>query len=81
MPEEIKHWRWTKKKPAEDGWYWRRIEIDDPRFDVMIRIRDDIFGLHIDVCAGRLSIPDGGLWAGPIVKPLPRKLKKKKRKK
>ena len=80
---------WTKKKPTVSGWYWRREDAKDPRYDVIVRVTDTFFppnhdgkGMYIYVPnIGYWPLPEGGLWSGPVEVPLPIKFKKKKRKK
>lgn len=55
---------WTKEKPTEPGFYWRRFPTKG-FYDDIVKVR-----LYCGkLCVSNWELGDGGFWAGPIPAP------------
>ena len=53
--------KWTKEKPTEEGWYWKR---DYNGIDIVF-----VRWYARKLCITNWEIPDDVEWAGPIPEP------------
>lgn len=56
---------WTKKKPTEVGWYWKREFRKTWDFLSVVEVR--WYGR--EMCVGNWAVSDTAEWAGPLEEP------------
>jgi len=60
--------KWTKERPTEPGWYWRKPLNSNPKFNLSVIIKLQIFSGELGYMGYGL-VWDKYLWAGPIPEP------------